>query len=161
MKSSTKARFGRRSRSRGAAMVEAVVLIPLLILLHISLLYMNRAYGSKLATMRDARRDVWPKALQASGGGGPGDGSLAPVSAQMTTAKQVARGTSLTKPLETTLTTSSASASAQAKGDDTQHGALPALSMQTSLTVINNEKQRDISTGDIRMTINALYGSLL
>lgn len=154
----------RRTRSRGAAMVEAIVLIPLFILLHISLLYMNRAYGSKLATMRDARRDVWPNALQASsggGGGGGGDGSLGSVSGQMSTAKQIAKGTTLTKPLDTSLSTSSASASAQAKGHDTQHGALPALSMQTQLTVLDNEKQKDISTGDIRMTINALYGSLL
>lgn len=143
-------------------MVEAIVLIPLFILLHVSLLYMNRAYGSKLATMRDARRDVWPKALQASsGGGGGGDGSLGSVSGQMTAAKQLAKGTTLTKPLETSLSTSSASASAQAKGGDTQHGALPALSMQTQLTVIDNEKQKDVSTGDIRTTINTLYGSLL
>lgn len=147
-------------RSRGAAMVEALVLIPLLILLHISLLYMNNAYGAKLTTMRDARRDVWPKALQASGGGG-GDGSLAPVSGQMATGLEIARGRSLTKPLDTSLSTVSASAAATAEGHDTQHGLLPALSMRTSLTVISNEKQGNVSTGDIRMTIHSLYGSLL
>jgi hypothetical protein len=161
-RSTSVTRARRWSGRRGAALVEALILIPLLLLLLVSLLYVNRAYGSKLTTMREARRDVWPKALAASSvAGGSSDGSLGSVTGQMSIGKRVARGSTLSTPLETTLSTSSASASAQAKGHDTQYGALPALSLQTSLTVINNEKQKDISTGDIQMTINALYGSLL
>ncbi len=157
----------RRAR-RGAALVESLIFILTLILMHIVLLYMQGAYTAKLKTGREARRDSWPVALQACQGAtntnvtsGEGDGSLGSVSGQMSTARQIAKGTTLTKPLDTSLETRTATATGKSSGHETQHGALQPLSMTTTSNVMCNEKQREISDGDIRQTINSLYGSLL
>jgi hypothetical protein len=110
--------------------------------------------------MRDARHDVWTRSL-GSGGGGGADSSLSPAAPAMGVGRTLARGSSLTRPLGTGLTTSSASASARASGRDTGHGVLPTIDTQTTLTVIDDEKQSNISTTDIRMTIHSIYFTLL
>jgi|GEM_PF-5561637 len=149
-------------------MVEALVVILAFILLDVSLLYLRSTYDTKLTTMRDARKDVWSRSLKACQGGSSGnatsaggDGSLGQVSGQMQTAKQIAQGQSLTKPLETSLQTSAATSSKSSESHQTQFGELSGASLSSKSTVICNEKQGEVSKGDIRQTIDSLYGSFL
>lgn len=167
-RSSALARTKQRRSARGAAMVEALIVILSFVVLDVSLLYMHGAYSAKLTTMRDARRDVWASGLKAckggsSGGtgGGGSDGSLSSLSGQVATAKTVAKGSTLTKPLDLSLSTGSATASGQADGQTSVNGAYQSLPVTTKSQLICNEQQQDISQGDIRQTINALYGSML
>jgi len=163
------ARFARRAKGkRGAAMVEALIVLTVFITIDIALVYLRDGYDKRLVTMRDSRKAVWAqtlKACQGGGGanftGGGGDGSMGMVSGQMATAKGIAVGQTLQKPLETTLTTGKGTSSENAIGHDTMHGALPAISVTTTATTLCGEKQASISQGDIRATINSLYGSFL
>jgi hypothetical protein len=154
----------RRRDTRGAAMVEALVVIPAFVVVFISLLYMRGVYDARLESMRSARRDVWQTSLAACGGGsgagGGADGSLDAAAGYMSSAKRVAQGRTLTKPLETGLSTGEATASASARGHETAHGMLEGLSMTTKNQVICNEKQADVSRVDILRTIDALYPTL-
>lgn len=52
-----------RARSRGAAMVEAVVSIPFLLLMFASIIYVNRLYETKMRVMRFAREAAWNYAM--------------------------------------------------------------------------------------------------
>jgi hypothetical protein len=145
-------------------MVEALVVILAFILLDISLMYMHGAYTAKLTTMRTARSEVWEsglKACKSGGGGGGSDGSLSSMSGQVSQAKSIAKGQTLTKPLDGSLSTASKTANGSAESHKTSEGEYQGLSLTTKSQLICNEKQQDVSQGDIRQTINSLYGSML
>lgn len=61
----------RRNRQRGAAMVEAVVVIPFFLIIFASMIYAGHLYGSKIRTMRLAKQYAWTYAMNncESGGG--------------------------------------------------------------------------------------------
>jgi hypothetical protein len=142
-------------------MVEALIVILSFVVIDISLIYMKGAYDGRLTSMRGARKDVWQSALKGSGGGGGGDGSLAPAAGQTATAMQIARGETLTKPLQTTLSTVTSTSSSSSHGQATPYGTYGDLSMTTRNEVMAEEIQDDISEGDIQATINSLYETLL
>lgn len=148
-------------------MVESLVVVATLTLLYIALLYMRGAYDARLATQRNARKDVWPATLQACQGGGGGgltsgsDGSLGMLAAPMTPALLIAQGNSLRRPLQTNLETRQSLSSRSAAGHDTVHGPLPALTLTTTNVTVCNEKQGTVSQGDLRTTIHLLYGTML
>ena len=52
-----------RGRSRGAALVEALVAIPFFIAIFIGLVFFNKLYLEKLRTVADARQRAWTLAI--------------------------------------------------------------------------------------------------
>lgn len=61
--------LGRARQARGAALVEALVVIPTLTLLWAALVFVASVYGKKLATRAEARAAVWTYALNSCEGG--------------------------------------------------------------------------------------------
>ena len=57
------ARLQRRQRSRGAVLVEGIIVIAMLMIMMASALFFHRLYATKLATMRLSRAAAWSKAL--------------------------------------------------------------------------------------------------
>ena len=63
-------KFRRRRRSRGAAMVEAVVVIPFFIIIFASMIFVAKLYGEKQRTMRVAKEYSWTYAMSNCESGG-------------------------------------------------------------------------------------------
>ena len=53
----------RRKGQRGAALVEAVVVIPFFIIIFASMIFIGQLYGEKQRTMREAKQNVWVYAM--------------------------------------------------------------------------------------------------
>src|SRR5687768_260073 len=53
----------RRRRSRGAAITEAAVVVPLFSVMFIGMMYFGKIYQTKVMTMRYARQYAWQQAL--------------------------------------------------------------------------------------------------
>lgn len=157
----------RRKHRRGAALVEAMVVIPVLILLDVALLYMYDAYETKLATMRMARRAVWTEAVnycEGVPGGGSGriegtssEDMLGRVADDIGRAKSVAKGSSLKDKLEVDIGRTSAGATLPWSG----HVVFGDSDTKTTAHVACNERPADVSQGDIQATVNAIYGDWL
>lgn len=58
----------KRKSQRGAAMVEAIVVIPVLIMLFAAMVYINGLYTNKQISMREARQEAWTLAMKACEG---------------------------------------------------------------------------------------------
>ncbi len=58
----------RLSRKRGTASVEAVILLPILILLFFGIVYVARVDNAKLSVLTQARGKAWPASMQACEG---------------------------------------------------------------------------------------------
>lgn len=160
----------RRRRVRGAVFVEAILVITGLIAIFVGFLYLKDAYGARLSSMRQARRESWTGSLAGCGGGGGSlgqpDGSLAGATGQLLAAKMIAHGPSLGRSLDPRLTVSATSATRSVRSrteelEDVSPGVLPALRMTTTNAVLCNEVPSDVSLGDVRMTIETLYPALL
>jgi len=152
-------------------MPESLILIVLLIIIDTAMLFICDACDARLTTMRSARNGVWTHATKACRGNasthdtvvslGGGDSSLSPAARHMTRARSIARGQTLTKPLETSLRVASASSEKTSGSHGTAYESFAGLTMSTQNSVLCNERQESISEGDIRSTINALYGRWL
>ena len=68
--------IGRRKGQRGAALVEAVVVIPFFIIIFASMIFIGQLYGEKQRTMREAKQNVWVYAM------GNCEGSMSNVSSE-------------------------------------------------------------------------------
>lgn len=157
-----------RSRGRGAAFVESLIFILVLILLDVGVLYMRDGYDAKLLTMRRTRAAVWSHAIVGCKGAGGADGasvaisgndgSLGPISVALQPARSIARGTTLTKPLETDILVTSAVAAKTSRGFTEHVSSFSALHLTSRSSVVCNEIQQPVSTGDIRATIDSFYG---
>jgi hypothetical protein len=69
-----RAKRANRANRRAAAMVEALVVIPVLIILFAGMVYLRRAYAAKMATMSIVRARAWQNA-QSANCGSAGDAS--------------------------------------------------------------------------------------
>jgi Flp pilus assembly protein TadG len=141
------------ARERGAIGVEAALVVIVVASILGGAVVLFSAYRTKLATMQKARERAWTAALAGCAGGG--DTSLAPVDGALATPRAIARGTTLTKPLATTLplTTATDARREESYGLD--------RSIQSSATIFCNEIASDISAGDVENTIDGLYDELL
>jgi TadE-like protein len=68
-------RLRRLHRTRGAAMVEAAIVLPVLTLFLGLMMFVRAQYSAKLFAMADARQNAWDRAVHAQCGGGSGGGS--------------------------------------------------------------------------------------
>ncbi len=156
----------RRQRQRGAAMVESLMIVPLLIIIDVALVYMQSAYDTRLSTMRGARAEAWSYAMGACESGGPTsssdgtDGSLGPLGGVLAPAKRLAVGRSLTAPLETNLGVGAAT-SVKSSRAGAGVEAFGSRTMTTHSRVLCNEKPNHVSESDTRATIHALYSKLI
>lgn len=131
-------------------MAEAVIVIPILILIDAALLFLFDGYRGKLAVMREVHQQVWLTATNGCGGGG--ESSLAPIGGSLATAKKLAKGPSLERPLSTGLDLTSSSSSRAVRG--TWWGDVHPSARGT---VICNEMPSDVSQADVKKTIDSLY----
>jgi Flp pilus assembly protein TadG len=53
----------RKRRQRGAALVEAVVIIPFFIIIFASMIFVGQLYGEKQRTLREAKQNAWVYAM--------------------------------------------------------------------------------------------------
>ncbi len=67
----------RRSRRRGAAMVEALVAIPFFIVIFASTMFVGSFYQEKLRTMAESKRCAWDHSINGCKGGCNADTSTA------------------------------------------------------------------------------------
>ena len=74
-RSSRLARLARLRRMRGAAMVEAAVVLPVLTIFFGVMMFARAQYSAKLYSMSDARQNAWDRAVHAECGGGSGGGT--------------------------------------------------------------------------------------
>lgn len=65
-----KDRLRRRRKSRGAAMVEAVVVIPFFIIIFASMIFVAKLYGEKQRTLRVSKEYAWTYAMANCESGG-------------------------------------------------------------------------------------------
>lgn len=162
----------RRIGSRGAVAAEFVVYVPVLLILYVGMVFTFGVFDAKLKTLRGARRVAWQHATLACEGGasaspdvsvgsGGGDGSLAAANAHTAAARSIARGRTLTEPLETDLKVGAATATAFAQGQSNGFATFTGVRRTTTTQVLCNEEQAPISEGDVRATINSLYGQWL
>lgn len=66
----------RRRRERGAALVEAVVIVPFFIIIFASMIFVGQLYGEKQRTIREAKQNAWVYAM------GNCQGSMSDVSSE-------------------------------------------------------------------------------
>lgn len=160
-----------RSCERGAAMVESIILVVTLIIIDTGMLFICGACDATLTAMRDARSGVWTHATKACRGNASSgtttvaisgsDPSLARATQHMARARSIAQGQTLQKPLETELRVTSATSRTTAAGHGSIFATFAGLDVTTTTRVMCNERQEPISEGDIRATINSLYGRWL
>ena len=151
---STRVRTRLRRRSRGAALVEALVVIPTLVVLTLGLLYVSSAHAKRNRVLREAEAKVWPKSLKGCRPGG-GDTSLGRVDGKLSEAKQLATGPSLRDPLETGIETIEDSAeqrSMNANQDD-----MNGVTVRAEAKVSCNEQSRSISRGDVDQVARSFF----
>ncbi len=67
---SLKCQMERKGRTRGAAMVEAVVAIPVFVLMFGALVFVGQLYGSKQKVVRDSTQAAWSNAMHSCESGG-------------------------------------------------------------------------------------------
>lgn len=149
----SRSRSGRR-RSRGAALVEALVVIPTLVVLTLGLLYVSSAHAKRNRVLREADAKVWPKGLRGCRPGG-GDNSLGRVSGKLSEAKQMATGPSLRDPLETGIETieDSAQQRSMSAGSDDMNG----VTVSAEAKVSCNEQRKSISRGDVDQVARSFF----
>lgn len=145
-----------RARRRGAALVEALVVIPTLVLVTLGLLAIHSAHGKKNKVLRDADAKVWPEALPGCGSGGD-DTSLSRVDGKLAEAKQMAIGQTLREPLETGIQT--IQDSAQLKSMDARE--LTGASVSADAKVSCNEKGGAISRGDVDTVARKFFSEFM
>ncbi len=68
-------RLRRLHRTRGAAMVEAAIVLPVLTIFLGLMMFVRAQYSAKLFAMADARQNAWDRAVHADCGGGSGGGT--------------------------------------------------------------------------------------
>jgi hypothetical protein len=73
----------RKIRTRGAVLVEAVVVVPVFIILLAGMIFLHELLSDTLRTMRAARNDAWTLAMQSCAGGGGGPSELMKLNSQM------------------------------------------------------------------------------
>src|SRR4051812_21041364 len=73
MKAARKRRSTRRG-TRGAILIESVIVITMLAVAMVVLAFFHRLYSAKLATMRVSRLDAWTQAMPGCGSGAKLDG---------------------------------------------------------------------------------------
>ncbi len=145
--------MSRRSQ-RGAALVEALVVIPTLIVVTLGLLYIDSAHAKRLQVLREADAKVWPKAYPGCGSGGD-DTSLGRVDGKLQEPKQLAMGQSLKEPLETGIQTIQDSARARSMNADEDE--MTGVSVSAEAKVSCNEKSRSISRGDVDQVARSFF----
>jgi hypothetical protein len=157
----------RRSRQRGAAMTESLILIPVLIIVDVALMYMHSAYDTRLQLMRASKNDAWSYSIAACEGpsgtsaiAGESDGSLSGLQGAFQHGKMGARGSTLGAPFDPNLPIGSSTLTKGSASSNTVD-TFQSLTMTSRSRVLCNEVQEDISEGDKRQTINGFYGQLL
>jgi hypothetical protein len=146
----------RRRSTRGAALVEALVVIPTLVLVTLGLLAINSAHAKRNQVLREADAKVWPKALPGCGSGGD-DTSLSRVDGKLSEAKQMATGQTLREPLETGIET--IQDSAQLRSMDARE--LMGVSVSSDAKVSCNEKGGAISRGDVDTVARKFFSEFM
>jgi hypothetical protein len=68
-----RARVARARRERGAAMVEALIVIPFFIMIFVLSIFLNNLYSAKLRTIRETKKCVWQSAMKGDCQGGCGE----------------------------------------------------------------------------------------
>jgi hypothetical protein len=68
-----RARMARARRERGAAMVEALIVIPFFIIIFVLSIFLNNLYSEKLRTIRETKKCVWQTAMKGDCQGGCGE----------------------------------------------------------------------------------------
>src|SRR5687768_11074152 len=95
-----------RSAERGATAVEAAIVIVLISGILSGAIWIFCGYEAKLGATHEARAEVWTTAMSGASCG-DGDDSLSPLDRSLARARQVARGTSLTRSLSSSLSITS------------------------------------------------------
>lgn len=67
-----RARLARLRRQRGAAMIEALIVIPFFIMIFVLSIFLNNLYTEKLKTIRETKQCVWTSAMKGDCQGGCG-----------------------------------------------------------------------------------------
>jgi hypothetical protein len=131
-----------RAARRGAAMVEALIAIPVFIIIFTSMVYIVRLYGAKQRTLREAKQTAWTSAMRCGGGGGD---PLASISSDGKDRAEPYKGA----PGGPTLSTSAGVTSASSSATASESSALASFShsVTTTTTVMCNEVGRD---GDLQ-----------
>lgn len=145
-----------RSRRRGAAMVEALVAIPMLIVITLGLIAVHSAHQKRNQVQRQADAKVYPKALPGCPSGGD-DSSLSVVDGKLSEAKQYATGETLRAPLDTSIQSISDSAEARSVDEDFITGT----GLSARAKVLCNEHQQGISRGDVDQVARRFFQELM
>lgn len=146
----------RRSRpaQRGAALVESLVVIPMLVVVTLGLIYIDSAHTARLQVLRQSDEKAWPRSLPGCSGGGGSDSSLSRVDGKLSEAKQLATGRTLREPLETTISTIEETAQKRSKDADDE---LTGVSVDASSTLSCNEQAKSISRGDVDQVARSFF----
>lgn len=150
-----------RRKQRGAAMTEALIVLPVLVILDAAAIHMFDVYESKLVTMRDSRSAAWSTAIGSCEGGNKEVEGAAPdtslAEAPLTAAKSLARGPTLTRPLEATVDRVTGSAARGSAGNSIFAGG----ALSSRAPVLCNERPDDISPIDVKETVDSVSRKLL
>jgi hypothetical protein len=145
-------------------MVEALIVVPVLIVVNGALLYMLYVYDAKLVTMRRTSESAWTSAVsycegqQVTGNaqsiGAAPDTSLSGVQAQTERAQRLAKVASLVAPFrDLRLKAYGVRAEAQAEGNAVFVGD----TFASDATVLCNEKPSAIPRADEKQTVEDFY----
>ena len=158
-------RSQKKSKKRGAAMVEALIVIPVLAVVNGAGLYMLHVYDAKLSTIRNANEASWTTAVsscqggatstkaQASGGGS--DSSLSGVQGQASQAQQLAVSQNVKKPFQQLQIQSYGSKSDQTAEGNALFGGGDSFS--SDATVLCNEKPQALTKADEKQQVDDFY----
>jgi len=154
----------RRRSERGAAMVEALIVIPALVVVNGALLYMTHVYDAKLVTMRRSADATWSSAASgcakpatgegARPTGAAGDGSLGALGGQ---AAQVIRTTTVPAILAPFVSLELRGAGARADADAEGNSVFGGETLASDVSVLCNERPRAVSKADEALAVDELY----
>jgi hypothetical protein len=145
-------------------MVEALIVIPVLIVVNGALLYMLYVYDAKLVTMRRTSESAWSSAVSYCQGeqgtknaqsiGATPDTSLSGVQAQAQQGQRIAKVASLVAPFrDLRLKAYGVRAEEQAEGNAVFVGD----TLASDATVLCNEKPNAIPRADEKQTVGDFY----
>ena len=155
----------KKSKSRGAAMVEALVVIPCLAVLNGGLFYMLHVYDAKLTTIRNVNEASWTTAVASCQGGttstkaqasaGATDSSLSGVQSQASQALQISVAPNVKKPFQQLqFKMYGTTSDKQADGNTLFTGG---ETYTSDATVLCNEKPQALTKADEKQQVDDFY----
>lgn len=155
----------KRSKSRGAAMVEALVVIPCLAVLNGGLFYMLHVYDAKLTTIRNVNEASWTQAVSSCQGGatsskatpsaGSTDSALSGVQSQASQALQLSVSQNVKKPFQQLqFKMYGTTSDKQADGNTLFTGG---ETYTSDATVLCNEKPQALTKADEKQQVDDFY----